>query len=692
MRFVVNIVPAIAFVVAMSQDRVASAEQFTASGTWVAGKHSGTWQADVTREADTIEGQMQLTGLSISTADVAGTLRADQIEFGVISRKREIASFTGTLSPGQLGGTLTMAGGETGRWSGAWRTVVGQFAPLAAERPGTLEAPFEQPSGPAGTPGDRCDLVRSGGFRLLSGGGQAALQMACRGALESASASLVSDVGATSSVSCNPGLPESNPPKPPNIAGTRANNLSRPLQQWPRITQSETTTLVSLFASDKQAVAYNDTQFRNVKLVDAIGLAYLSASGWTQNSDQFVLPESNDAVTHAFADPSGAPDRDDRFLIASVAFTVDGLNVYQGIGVSTSTNFGFSYGNVERAINPVPASVVADKEWLAVDWTNLGLRNTKYLCWLQGYSDGPGDHTSIWFSRRLPASSQWDEPQILSDELVFAHGSDPPKQRVQGCQVAVAPDGSVVVVWWEERDGASAIIGRRAPANGSFGSAFNASGGFIKPSDSAVTADCSGSVPDAMPALKGHIRALPLPSLAIDRQNGAIYMAFMKRRDTGSGSDVAFVRSTNQGATWTTPPLVVSGTSAGDKFLPALAQSPYNRGLKIIWYDRRNDPNNLNIDLYGASSTVGGGSFGAPVRLTVAPFGVPHLFPNFDCCDDPPCAWNPSDCYMGDYNSIQGFPTQDGYLHAWGDNSDKWPDLDMGIDVPDPDIRVLAGC
>jgi hypothetical protein len=138
---------------------------------------------------------------------------------------------------------------------------------------------------------------------------------------------------------------------------------------------------------------------------------------------------------------------------------------------------------------------------------------------------------------------------------------------------------------------------------------------------------------------------------------------------------------------------IVSDGTPGDKFMPALAVSPFSGFVKVAWYDRRNDPANLSIDVYHAQSIDGGSSFQTNTRLTTAPFGVPHIFPNFDCCTPAQgCTVNPVNCYMGDYNTVLGFPTSLGFYYAWGDNSLKFFDPDTGMNVPDPDVRVFAGC
>lgn len=488
-------------------------------------------------------------------------------------------------------------------------------------------------------------------------------------------------------ISCNPGPPESNPAAPPTITGLLANNLSRPLQQWPRITQSEPSAMISLI-QDKVAVAYNDGQFRvGAGALDLIGIAHGSSSSITQNPLQFFLRDIEGLGNwHAFSDPVSAADRDDQFHIASVAFAIAGLVPVQGVGLSTSTNQGLSYTDVEEQGIFVDQFHFPDKEWLAIDTTTGPRSNTKYVCWTEFFVDaGEGIHTSVWSARRGPLDPEFQDRVQLSGDLVFP-------DRAHGCQVAVGPDGSVYVAWWIDAIGGtvSQIQLRHSVDGLSFGPTRAATPLFFKPFDATATADCSGTLPGSFPSLKGHIRSLPFPSLGINQQNGSIHIAYQRAFAGFGASEIAYVRSTDQGVNWSLP-LVVNGATPGDKFMPALAVSPFTGIVKIAWYDRRNDPGNVSIDVYHAQSINGGFSFAAETRLTTAVFGVPHIFPNFDCCGGcAPIAF--SDCYMGDYNSVQGFPSSLGFYYAWGDNSLKFFDPDTSMNVPDPDIRVLAGC
>lgn len=299
-------------------------EEYKASGTWKAGKKTGSWSATLSRDGDLISGQMELQGLPVRRAEVAGTLRADEITFGLVHSDREIMSFQGRMNMSRLGGTLTLANGTAGEWSGAWEAE-STFVPVTNGLSGALVPPFDRGlDRPAlDQLPDVCELLSSKVRGRMSGGGETALRRACgiHGRPESAPPGTPDTLQSTGGVSCSPGLPESNPPTPGTVAGVLANNVSRPLQQWPRITQSEVTAAVSFVNSQHQAVAFNDTQFTKEKC-SFIGHAYLSpTNGWTENPDQFVVPTFfNGSISIAPAsDPTSAPDSEDRFHLAYLA-------------------------------------------------------------------------------------------------------------------------------------------------------------------------------------------------------------------------------------------------------------------------------------------------------------------------------------------------------------------------------------
>jgi hypothetical protein len=67
----------------------------------------------------------------------------------------------------------------------------------------------------------------------------------------------------------------------------------------------------------------------------------------------------------------------------------------------------------------------------------------------------------------------------------------------------------------------------------------------------------------------------------------------------------------------------VNSVAANDQWMPVLAVKPDGTQLFVAWYDRRNDPNNSLIDVYGSWGTIasdGTVEFGTEFRITAESF------------------------------------------------------------------------
>jgi hypothetical protein len=95
--------------------------------------------------------------------------------------------------------------------------------------------------------------------------------------------------------------------------------------------------------------------------------------------------------------------------------------------------------------------------------------------------------------------------------------------------------------------------------------------------------------------------------------------AFTNRRTVGKRGDLPcflkFTRSTDGGATWSTPIRVNNDQSGNDQYFPDVAVNGQGV-IQVVWYDQRLDPQNLRIDVFKAFSYNGGVSFGPNLRVT----------------------------------------------------------------------------
>jgi hypothetical protein len=170
---------------------------------------------------------------------------------------------------------------------------------------------------------------------------------------------------------------------------------------------------------------------------------------------------------------------------------------------------------------------------------------------------------------------------------------------------------------------------------------------FQQPYDPDATRACGRT------ALNGNIRIVSVPSLAADPVTGALYLVYNYKefQNSPDASDIGFVASTDRGATWSAPVKINDDATTADQFMPWVA-SAGGGNLAVIFYDRRDDPANLDSHVYLAQSLDGGTTWLQNRRVT--------------CRSFEPVEYS---CYMGDYNQVV---YADGtYLMAGGDNRNK---------------------
>jgi len=161
--------------------------------------------------------------------------------------------------------------------------------------------------------------------------------------------------------------------------------------------------------------------------------------------------------------------------------------------------------------------------------------------------------------------------------------------------------------------------------------------------------------------LKGGLRAGGSPRIAVDTSGGPndgnVYVVYSSHGAGADGADVYLTRSTNGGATWSTPLRLNDDSTANDQWLPFVAVAP-NGAVAVSWYDRRLDPQNLLIDLFMRISTDGGASFGENLKITEVSFPPPAI--------DTTLGFPPYTCYFSSYNWIAA--DADNFYVVWTDD------------------------
>ena len=402
-----------------------------------------------------------------------------------------------------------------------------------------------------------------------------------------------------------------------------------------------------------------------------------STNGGTTWTDRGQLPQPLGAIGASFGDPVPLADRNrvsgqtSVFYFGTIASSAtDGRSI---VGVYRSDDGGVNW-SFGRNASPLAKTTdkLNDKEWLAVDPRASGTgAGNLYVCWTKFDQNNQGgiqfsvskDHGLTFTQRSTRLSSK--------------------NQNVQSCQIAVNPlNGAVYVSWFDWNTTTPEIHFRASTDQGTTWGSEKVIGQAPRPETQATCGNTTRRVfqDSESNSVTRAIRSAPAPTMVVNPVTGNIDAVWHRATlSGGSLSDLAFSRSVDGGATWSTPTRINSQVT-GQQFFPALAVNQ-DAELRVIYYSTQNSSTNRKIDVYEVTSVDGGTTWSIPDRVTDVSFDRPQTNPNFN----PPT----SPCYMGDYlgNAAAGPGLGDSaFLYAWGDNRLDADPNTSGIQ-PDPDIR-----
>jgi hypothetical protein len=408
-------------------------------------------------------------------------------------------------------------------------------------------------------------------------------------------------------------------------------------------TQSETSLVL---AGSTVVVGFNDSE-SNVSNNKFTGFGR-STDGGSTFTDMGTLPTSTAGDA---GDPSLARDN----VSGKIYFATLGYSNGNVIQVFRSTDNGATFGAPVNAAPGFSSLNQLDKEWITVDNASGSGQGNVYATFTD-FSNGGLTDSGIFLTRSTDGGNTWSTPLSLG-------GS-------QGSYVTVGPDHSVYV-FFLSAGSPEKILMRKSTNNGtSFGSAvtvatLTTTGGN---GDLGITVSNSNSA---------SVRSNAFPQAVVT--SNAIYVTFNdKGTASGDKSDVFLAKSTDGGSTWTKTKLNDDTTNL-DQWQPALSVTPDGSHVGVFWYDRRNDPNDGNIDRYGVIGTVTGTTvtFGSNFRITDTSFpAVVNQDPLINTT------------YMGDYDVAVS--DNSAFYITWSDNR-----LSDAAHANNPDVRFakipLAG-
>ena len=203
----------------------------------------------------------------------------------------------------------------------------------------------------------------------------------------------------------------------------------------------------------------------------------------------------------------------------------------------------------------------------------------------------------------------------------------------------VEPDGTLDVGYILEECNTSIDHGFRFQKSTDGGATFLASPVHVdKPGQFADNPDPGDLLPPTV------FRAPNTLAFAINEHSGAIVFVYTNYlNQASSGGDVTYQVSRDHGLTWSDAKVLSTAAAnapgppaRNDQFFPWIDATP-SGDFHAIWFDRRRDPANRNIDTWQATS----GNDGRPGRPSASPPGR-----------GTPTSGSSPGAFIGDYNGI----------------------------------------
>ena len=305
-------------------------------------------------------------------------------------------------------------------------------------------------------------------------------------------------------------------------------------------------------------------------------------------------------------DPAAVIDRNGKFYVGYIAN--DG-----GQGVSYSTDTGTTWTHVTIAGGPPGPFDLLDKNHFAVD--NIGASpfvGRAYSAWTE-FIDGSANDTDIMTTRSTDGGATWSAQTNISNGVAaLSHN--------QGVNLQIGPSGEVNAAW--------AIYDAFPADETAIGFNRSTDGGVTWTGEARIISNIRGIRNTPLPNTS--IRRNSFPSMAVDvsggSRNGSIYIVWTNVGVPGvntGDADIYLIRSTDQGATWSTPVRVNTDATTNSQWFPWVSSDALTGDVNVVFYDRRDDAADTLATTYVAHSTDGGSTWTnlrvGDVQFTPAP-------------------------------------------------------------------------
>jgi hypothetical protein len=401
----------------------------------------------------------------------------------------------------------------------------------------------------------------------------------------------------------------------------------------------------------------------------------------------------------AGGDPVVEFDRNGQAYIASISIGVEEFSIFgipfsetvSSIAVTSSQDGGFTWikpesssrslvicklpdGNEVKCSSLVPtAGLVGSLEigFLDKPWMNVGPNINdleqdviyvtythfvvKYdiISYLQGGIFGfqnPVVETTIEAVHSEDGGKTWTAPIAVSPTVrqTIAGAGDGDQfenqeRVVQGSQPAIANDGSVYVTWLDSTDdnafeGLAEIWVSKSDDGGLTFSEPAIASRFLEPDFSSRTA-----------FFRSWGATFPQFDIGPEGDLSIVFVARPAGKSIDDG-DVYYVRSNDQGKTWTNRVRINDDISNSYQFFPSVSVDP-NGIVHTMWGDFRDDKSEKRYNIYYTKSEDGGETWVENTRVSDFPTNPNFAFPN--------------GAFIGDYFSIKS--TDNDVFMVWAD-------------------------
>lgn len=231
-----------------------------------------------------------------------------------------------------------------------------------------------------------------------------------------------------------------------------------------------------------------------------------------------------------------------------------------------------------------------DKQWMTIDKTGGSTTGNVYEIW------------NMVFSSCTPH----DFTRSLNDGNSY-HACTPLPYPVRWGTVAVGPEGQLYVCG---DYGGDVIVAKSDNAGSSF---LNMSWDYSTFVEMGGVKNSSGSPNPG--GLLGQVWVVVDHSSSETRGN-VYLLTTIENNETGDPSDIVFVKSTDEGYTWSSPVIINDDNEYYNyQWFPAISVAPNGR-IDVSWYDTRDDFGVYQSKLYFSSSSDGGETWSPNVALS----------------------------------------------------------------------------